>query len=56
MDENYFTVSQVAEKLKVKDSTIWRWIRLGKLNCVCIGRNYRISQNDIDKFLKQKKS
>jgi excisionase family DNA binding protein len=55
MDENYFTVSQVAEKLKVKDSTIWRWIRLGKLNCVRIGRNYRISQTDIDKFLKQEK-
>ena len=58
MDETYYTVREIAEKLKVKDSTVWLWIRTGKLDCIRIGngRNYRISQSDIDKFLQQEKS
>ena len=51
MDEQYFTVSEIAAKLKVKDSTIWLWIRTGKLGCIRIGRNYRISQKNLDDYV-----
>lgn len=49
---DYFTPEEIAQKLKVKVSTVWRWIRTEKMPAVKIGKSYRISEDQLDKFLK----
>ena len=57
MDKLY-TTFEVAEMLSVKPTTVLKWIRDGDLKAVRLSKankkNYRISQNDIDDFLKSK--
>jgi excisionase family DNA binding protein len=53
IDERWFTVEDVAERLKVTEETVRRWLRSGDL----AGRNfggrtgYRIREADINDFL-----
>lgn len=49
--ENYFRISQVAEKLDVSQKSIRRYISSGKLNASQIGGVYRISESDLMKFI-----
>ena len=54
MDEKWFTVEQVAERLQVTEQTVRRWLRAGAL----VGRNfggrtgYRIQEPELDRFLR----
>jgi excisionase family DNA binding protein len=48
----YYTVQEVAKLLKVHEQTIFRWIREGKLQSDKIGRNQRITQKQLDNFIK----
>lgn len=50
MEKRFFTCEEVAEMYNVKISTVWAWIRNGKLSCVTIGRRYRVRQQDLDTF------
>lgn len=49
-----FTCSDVAKMFKVKEITVWDWIRKGKLPAYKIGKMYRISQEQIDAFVDSK--
>lgn len=49
MSEMY-TCEEVANRYKVKKITVWDWIRKGKLTAMKLGRDYRISEEDIRKF------
>lgn len=51
MNENYYTVEQVAEMLKMHPKTIQRYIREGKLNAVKIGKGWRVSGHDLSVFM-----
>ncbi len=54
MDEKWFTVEQVAERLQVTEQTVRRWLRAGAL----VGRNfggrtgYRIPEPELARFLR----
>ena len=50
--EQYFTIEEVSEMLKVAYLTVYRWIQAGKLNAVKAGKQYRIEKNTLDKFLR----
>ena len=50
--EKYFTCEEVAELYRVKLSTVWEWVRSGKLRSVKIGRVYRVKQSALDEFEK----
>lgn len=50
--EELYTVKEVAERLKLSDRTIRRYIREGKLECVRFARSVRITSGQLDKFLK----
>lgn len=50
MEKRLFTCEEVAEYFNVKISTIWTWIRSGKLPCVKIGRQYRIEKEVLENF------
>src|SRR3989337_984706 len=45
------TPEQVAEYLQLDPTTVYRYIRQGKLVASKLGRNYRISKVNVDDFL-----
>lgn len=45
-----FTCEEVAERYKVKVITVWEWIRQKKLSAIKLGREYRISEEDLKAF------
>ena len=55
-DEELLTVEDAAKKVKVHPETIRGWIRSGELPAVDIGGKYRIYPEDLDAFLKRRKT
>lgn len=49
-----FTCDQVAERYGVKTLTVWDWIRKKKLPAIKLGRGYRIRQEDIEAFERER--
>lgn len=47
-----FTCEEVADRYKVKVITVWDWIRKKKLSAIKLGREYRISEEDLASFEK----
>ena len=45
-----FTCEEVADRYKVKVITVWEWIRQKKLSAIKLGREYRISEEDLNVF------
>ena len=45
-----YTCDEVAERYRVKVITVWDWIRKKKLPAIRIGRDYRISEDDLKSF------
>lgn len=45
-----YTCDEVAERYKVKVITVWDWIRQQKLGAIKIGREYRVSEEDLNAF------
>ena len=55
MQIQYYTVEETAKILKTKASTVRAYCREGKIPAVRMGRGYRISQEDLDRWLEQQK-
>lgn len=53
MEPALLTVDQVAERLKVNEQSVRRWLREGKLKGVAFGgrTGWRISEDDLQAFL-----
>ena len=49
--EQYQTVKEVAESLKVSEATVRGWIKHGELRAIEIGKGWRIADSDLDSFL-----
>lgn len=55
--EEYYTTQQIANMLGVKNViTIRRWIMKQWLTAIKIGKEYRITKTDLEKFLKDRKT
>ena len=50
--DRVYTCEEVAEMYRVKISTVWGWVRDGKLKAIKIGKSYRIKQEHLDEFEK----
>lgn len=50
----YFTTKEIAEKLKTTEATVRRWIRAGNLEAHKVGQAYRVSDQQLRKFLEKK--
>ena len=50
--EELFTPQEVAQKLKIDMSTVYRWIRECRLKAVKIGHFWRISESELNRLLK----
>ena len=44
----------VAELLGVKESTVWRWCREGRLPCLKVGKRWRVRREALEDFLKER--
>jgi len=50
--DQFQTVKEVAERLKVCEATVRSWIREGTLRAIDIGKGWRIAERDLDRFLR----
>ena len=53
MDKKYYSCDEIAKMYGVKKSTVWFWIRNGKLKAITVGRFYRVRQQDLESFERQ---
>lgn len=55
--EEYYTTEQVAKMLGIKNViTVRRWILKRQITAIKIGKEYRITKSDLDKFLADRKT
>ena len=55
--KEYYRPQEVAVMLDVSKTTVWRWIREGKLEAVAFSGNlYRIPQKALEQFVAQKRA
>ena len=48
------TVSEVASAMRVSNMTVYRLIKGGELAAVRVGKNYRIREADLERFLQDR--
>lgn len=51
MDEEYFTIEEVAERLKVTRGAVYKWMASGALEYVIVGKHRRITDSALRKFV-----
>ena len=51
MESKFLTVREVAEMLKVNKMTIYRYVKAGKIEAYKVGKDFRIQETEIEKFL-----
>jgi excisionase family DNA binding protein len=49
--DQYQTVKEVADRLKVAEATVRHWIKEGQLRAIDIGKGWRIADTDLAEFL-----
>ena len=49
--EQYQTVKEVADLLKVSEASVRGWIKDGQLRAIEVGKGWRIADSDLDAFL-----
>jgi excisionase family DNA binding protein len=47
------SAEDVASLMGVKETTVWRWCREGRLPCLKVGKHWRIRQEALENFLEQ---
>ena len=52
-DDEYLTVHEIADRLKLNQQTVRNWIDQGRLPAVRIGRRVRVRRADLDRVLAQ---
>jgi len=55
-EERVYTVEEVAKQLRVNPRTVRSWIASGELIALDVGREYRISQTDLNTFIEKRKT
>ena len=51
--KEFYLVSELAQSLRVSLMTIYRYIKAGKIKAHKIGKEYRISKDEFERFLKK---
>lgn len=55
LTDEYYTIQEVADKLKVAYLTVYRWVQSDKLKAVKAGKQHRIAKSDLEAFLSERK-
>jgi excisionase family DNA binding protein len=53
LDDEFLTVAEVAELLKLNQQTVRNWIDAGYLNAFHVGRRVRIVRSDLEELLEE---
>ena len=56
MEMDIYTIPEVAKRLRVNQTTVSRLIHRGELKAYKIGRIYRITKEEVDRFLNASKT
>lgn len=56
MAQEWLTAKQIADELLVNVMTIYRRIDAGEIEAVKVGRSYRISRKEFDRYLREAKT
>ena len=48
------TVAEVASAMRVSTMTVYRLIKSGQLGAVRVGKNFRIRESDVDRYLRER--
>jgi len=54
--KEFYLVEELAEKLRVSNMTIYRYIKAGKLKAYKIGKEFRIDKAEFNNFLNKVKT
>ena len=49
--DRLWTVSEVADHMRVSNMTVYRLIKAGELPAIRVGKNYRIRNSHLDEYL-----
>jgi excisionase family DNA binding protein len=49
----FLTVAEVAAVMRVSKMTVYRLVHNGDLPAVRVGRSFRVSEHDVDEYLKR---
>lgn len=52
--DRLLTVGEVAETMRVSNMTVYRLIKSGQLGAVRVGKNYRIRESDVTRYLAER--
>lgn len=55
-NNSFYTVQQVAELFQIHWQTVLNYIKGDKLKALRLGKGYRITKDDLDKFIKTNKT
>src|ERR687894_513896 len=55
-DKELLAATDVAELIGVKETTVYRWCKEGKLPCLKVGKHWRIRREALEDFLKRSES
>ncbi len=55
VEETYYTIQDVADRLKVSYRTVFRWVHAGELAAYKLGQEWRISEEDLKAFLEARR-
>lgn len=56
INKEFYKAEELAEKLEVNIMTIYRYIKAGKLVAHKIGKEYRISKDEFERFMDKAKT
>ena len=54
LGERLLTVSEVASVMRVSNMTVYRLIKGGQLSAIRVGKNYRIRESEVDRYLRDR--
>ncbi|MBV9713879.1 MAG: helix-turn-helix domain-containing protein [Solirubrobacterales bacterium] len=53
VDDEFLTVAEIAERLKLNQQTLRNWIEQGQLPAIRIGRRVRIRRSDFERLVEE---
>ena len=55
VEEAYYTLAEISQRLKVSYRTVYRWVQAGELSAYKLGTEWRVAESDLQAFLQARK-
>lgn len=52
-DVKFLTIAEVAAMMRVSKMTVYRLVHSGELPAVRVGRSFRVTESDVDEYLRK---